>query len=96
MQFQFRSDDGQYIIFNIELAKVDDSYAGPSYELASAVVTDSKLSDTSTFDLIDVAAQIVDAMQTREATRKPSGDWFTEEWLPATRTSKTNEKPTRT
>ena len=85
MQLQFRIDDNNFIAVNLTLSANDSNNSEHRPEVSAAVVVDSKLSDLSDVELLDLAGQALDYIQSEvsPAAKSPSGDWFTNEWLPA-------------
>ena len=84
MQLQLRIDDDNFVDITFSLSAADAGQPDSGPEVSQAVVTNSKLSNLKTSDIFDITSQVLDffAAETRPANSAPSGDWFTNEWLP--------------
>ncbi len=82
MQLQFRIDDTNYITVEFQLQSTGADSSSDRPQIIAATVTDTKLSQLKTDDILDLAAQIVDYFSVAPQADKPAGDWFTNDWLP--------------
>ena len=85
MLFQFRTDDGDYVVFDLQFQTVAYGPSETGAELTAAVVTDTQLSKHKLDDFFDIAGQIVDYHSRDQELNQPPKDWFKDEWLPSTR-----------
>ena len=90
MQFTFRIDDDNYLTFTLNLSPASSGSPSDGPDLHSAAVTDSKLSKLEDHQLLDLAAQIIDYCSHSDSSGEPDSDWFTNQWLPATKTKRPN------
>ena len=60
MQLQFRTQDGQYIIFDLQFQGFGGDGYQPDSELIAAIVSDSKLSNLDFDSFLDLAGQVID------------------------------------
>lgn len=84
MQLQFRIDDNNVITVDLQLQRASALGHEGRAEVIAAVVSDAKLSNLQADELLDLAGQAIDMLTTVQQQR-PSSDWFTDEWLPATK-----------
>lgn len=75
MQLQFRIDDNNYVVFQLELSAASPESGTDGPEVIATVVTESKLSDLSADELYDLAGQVCD--QVGRAVPQPAqvADW---------------------
>lgn len=83
MQFQFRADNGDYLVFNLQLGSAPNDPSGDGTAIVKAAIADSKLSHFTQDDLLDLAGEIVDHFSS-PVSSGPAPDWYQDEFLPAT------------
>lgn len=88
MQFQIRIDDNNHLTIQFSLATAVPGGAEHGPEVASAIITDTELSDITTDDFFDLLGQVVDYFTVDQSPPdKQVADWRAE-FLAATRTQK--------
>lgn len=87
MQLSIRADNDNYVTFDIRLQASDGNGPSDGPEINSATVIDSKFSKLNDTQLLAITSELLDYLsaETTPVGNAPSGDWFTNEWLPATK-----------
>ncbi len=84
MQLQLRIDDGNFldVTYTLQASSDGQPHSGP--EVTQAAITNSKLSNLTADQILDITAQVIDffAAETSPGAKAPEGDWFANEWLP--------------
>lgn len=87
MQLTLRIDDNNFITLHLLTTPSGDTGPDAVPEVGAASIADSKLSNISQDQLLALTADALDYLQAEKspAQASPAGDWFTNEWLPATK-----------
>ncbi len=84
MQFQIWLDKSNFLTIDTELSATDDNGSEHGREVIAAVITNKKLSDITSDELIDIVAQTVDHLTSNVSPVSPQRDWR-DDWLEKTR-----------
>ena len=84
MQFQFRSQNGDFVVIEPRFQAVDPREPESGTELVAATITDSKLSEFSHDDFFAIMGDFADYFSRSQGTAAPAGDWYADEFLPGT------------
>ena len=84
MLITIRIDDNNYVTFNTLLGAAVSNGSDSVPEVTAASISDSKLSDIGLPQLLAITGDVLDyvAAESSPAQNAPSGDWFSNEWLP--------------
>ena len=84
MQFQFRTSDGQYVIFDTVIQAINPNDPSAGREVVAASISDAQLSNFAKDEFLSICGDIVDQLTQTAPAPSESRDWFKDEWLPAT------------
>ncbi len=85
MQLQIRTQDGDFIVIDLQHSEITPGQPQDGTELIAASIVDSKLSILSHDQFFDILGETVDYFS-RPAQPTPASDWYKDEFLPATAT----------
>ena len=86
MQLKLWIDDNNYLTFDILMDRNGLTGHDAVPEIGAASLTDSKLSNLRQDQILAITGDLLDYVNAEKTpAQQPAGDWFTNEWLPATR-----------